>query len=234
MIEFDGVSKTFGAGHVAVDALSNITLTVSSGELVAVMGPSGSGKTTLLSIAGGLETCSAGTVRVDGVDLATMTWDERAHLRLRSVGYVFQELNLLPGLTAGENVAFPLELAGARAAASQGAAQEQLAELGVGDLSDRFPDDLSGGERQRIAIARALIGDRCVVLADEPTGALDSVNGEQVMRILRRACEGGVAGMVVTHDAQLAAWAHKVVFLRDGRIVDETAPAALDRVDPVA
>ncbi len=234
MIEFDGVSKTFGAGHVAVDALSNITLTVSSGELVAVMGPSGSGKTTLLSIAGGLETCSAGTVRVDGVDLTTMTWDERAHLRLRSVGYVFQELNLLPGLTAGENVAFPLELAGARAAASQGAAQEQLAELGVGDLSDRFPDDLSGGERQRIAIARALIGDRCVVLADEPTGALDSVNGEQVMRILRRACEGGVAGMVVTHDAQLAAWAHKVVFLRDGRIVDETAPAALDRVDPVA
>ncbi|GBE24767.1 macrolide export ATP-binding/permease protein MacB [bacterium BMS3Bbin02] len=234
MIEFDGVSKTFGAGHVAVDALSNITLTVSSGELVAVMGPSGSGKTTLLSIAGGLETCSAGTVRVDGVDLTTMTWDERAHLRLRSVGYVFQELNLLPGLTAGENVAFPLELAGARAAASQGAAQEQMAELGVGDLSDRFPDDLSGGERQRIAIARALIGDRCVVLADEPTGALDSVNGEQVMRILRRACEGGVAGMVVTHDAQLAAWAHKVVFLRDGRIVDETAPAALDRVDPVA
>jgi putative ABC transport system ATP-binding protein len=234
VIEFDGVSKTFGAGHVAVDALSNITLTVSSGELVAVMGPSGSGKTTLLSIAGGLETCSAGTVRVDGVDLTTMTWDERAHLRLRSVGYVFQDLNLLPGLTAGENVAFPLELAGARAAASQGAAQEQMAELGVGDLSDRFPDDLSGGERQRIAIARALIGDRCVVLADEPTGALDSVNGEQVMRILRRACEGGVAGMVVTHDAQLAAWAHKVVFLRDGRIVDETAPAALDRVDPVA
>lgn len=234
MIEFDGVSKTFGEGHVAVDALSNITLKVGAGELVAVMGPSGSGKTTLLSIAGGLETCTTGTVRVDGADLSTMTWDERAHLRLLSVGYVFQDLNLLPGLTAGENVAFPLELAGARAAASASAAKERLAELGVDGLGDRFPDDLSGGERQRVAIARALIGDRRVVLADEPTGALDSVNGERIMRILRRACEGGVAVMVVTHDAQLAAWAHKVVFLRDGRIVDETSPDVLDRVDPVA
>lgn len=228
MIEFERATRTYGEGHVAVDAIADVTLTVAPGELVAVMGPSGSGKSTMLSLAGGLDVATGGRVLVDGEDLRSLSWDQRADVRLRSVGYVFQDLNLLPGLTAVENVAFPLELAGQRTRAATTAAGTVLDQFGVGHLADRFPDDLSGGEQQRVAIARALVGDRTVVLADEPTGALDSVNGEQVMRALRTACEQGVAGIVVTHDAHLAAWAHRVIFLRDGRLVDEAAPDGLD------
>lgn len=234
MIEFDRVSRTFGEGHVAVHALTDVSFSVGAGELVAVMGPSGSGKSTLLAIAGGLEPATSGTVSIDGQDLAAMTPDARATLRLRHVGYVFQDLNLLPGLTALENVAFPLQLAGVRTGPAEVTARERLAELGVADLGDRWPDNLSGGERQRVAIARALVGERTVVLADEPTGALDSVNGEEVMLAMRRACESGVAGVVVTHNSQLAAWAHRVIFLRDGRIVDEAAPSTPDRFLPVS
>jgi putative ABC transport system ATP-binding protein len=230
MIEFEQATRTFGHGHVAVDAIRAVDLTVAAGELVAVMGPSGSGKSTLLSLAGGLDTCTGGSVRIGGADLGALTWDERAKLRLADVGYVFQDLNLLPGLTAAENVAFPLELAGMGAGHAYRTAVAKLDEFGIGDLADRFPDDLSGGERQRAAIARALIGDRKVVLADEPTGALDSVNGENVMRSLREACERGVAGLAVTHDAHLAAWAHRVIFLRDGRLVDESKPAPLEEI----
>ncbi len=225
MIVFDHATRTYGDGHVAVDAIRDITLSVEPGELVAIMGPSGSGKSTMLSLAGGLDVATAGSVSIGGRDLGALSWDARADVRLRTVGYVFQHLNLLPGLSAAENVAFPLELAGSSARKARGEAMERLGELGVSELADRFPDDLSGGERQRVAIARALVGDRRAILADEPTGALDSVNGEQVMRTLRSACEGGVAGIVVTHDAHLAAWAHRVVFLRDGRLVDESAPA---------
>jgi putative ABC transport system ATP-binding protein len=152
-----------------------------------------------------------------------MSRDGRARLRRRMVGYVFQDFNLLPGLTAVENAALPLELDGVGVKAARAAALEALEELGVAELADRYPDELSGGERQRVAIARAIVGDRQVLLADEPTGALDSVNGESVMRRLRSACQRGVAGIVVTHDAQLASWADRVVFLRDGRVVDQTA-----------
>ena len=229
MIRFDRATRTFGEGHLAVDAISAVSLSVAPGELVAIMGPSGSGKSTMLSLAGGLDVATSGTVAVGGQDLGALTWDERADLRLRTVGYVFQDLNLLPGLTAVENVAFPLELAGVGARPASEEAAARLDELGVGRLGDRYPDDLSGGEQQRVAIARALVGDRRAILADEPTGALDSVNGEQVMAVLRRACEQGVAGIVVTHDAHLAAWAHRVVFLRDGRLVDEAAPESIDR-----
>lgn len=233
MIAFESVSKTFGEGHLAVSALADVTLAVRPGELVAVMGPSGSGKSTLLAIAGGLETASAGTVAVDGTALDELSWDRRARLRLEKIGYVFQDLNLLPGLSAVENVAFPLELAGMAPKRAVEAARMRLAELSVDHLADRFPDDLSGGERQRVAIARALAGDRTVVLADEPTGALDTVNGEQVMKALRRSCEGGTAGIVVTHDAHLAAWAHRVVFLRDGRVVDEATPDVAESADSI-
>jgi putative ABC transport system ATP-binding protein len=146
-------------------------------------------------------------------------------LRRRSIGFVFQEFNLIAGLTAAENVAMPLELDGLAMRSARAAAIEALEQLGVADKAKRFPDDLSGGERQRVAIARAIVGDRHLLLADEPTGALDSVNGEAVMRLLRAACQRGVAGVVVTHDAQLAAWADRVVFLRDGRVVDQTKPA---------
>jgi putative ABC transport system ATP-binding protein len=143
-------------------------------------------------------------------------------MRRRSIGFVFQDFNLLAGFTAAENVSLPLELDGVPARTARAAAVAALEELGLGDRASRFPDELSGGERQRVAIARAVVGERRLLLADEPSGALDSANGEAVMRLIRSACQGGVAGVVVTHDAQLASWADRVVFLRDGRIVDQT------------
>jgi putative ABC transport system ATP-binding protein len=155
-----------------------------------------------------------------------MSRNGKAQLRRRSVGYVFQDFNLLPGLTAAENVALPLELDGTASRRARAAGKRALDALGLGERADRFPDQLSGGERQRVAIARAVVGERRLLLADEPSGALDSVNGEAVMRLVHDACKRGVAAVVVTHDAQLASWADRVVFLRDGRIVDQTAPPA--------
>ena len=221
-LELHQVSKIYGSGPTEVHALSEVDLSVERGELVAVMGPSGSGKSTLLTIAGSLEEATSGQVLVDEVDLAAVSRSDRAKMRRRSIGYVFQDFNLLPGLTALENVSMPLELDGLRAKAARAAAVEAMEELGVADRADRYPDELSGGERQRIAIARAIVGERGLLLADEPTGALDSVNGEAVMRLLRAAAHRGIAGVVVTHEAQLASWADRVVFLRDGHVVDQT------------
>ena len=223
-LELRRVSKVYGSGPSEVNALSNIELAVERGELVAVMGPSGSGKSTLLTIAGSLEQPSGGEVLVDGVDLASVSASERARMRRRSIGYVFQDFNLLPGLTAIENVTLPLELDGIRARDARAAGRQALEELAIADRADHYPDELSGGERQRVAIARAIVGERGLLLADEPTGALDSVNGEGVMRLLRAATHRGVAGVVVTHEAQLASWADRVGFLRDGHVVDQTAP----------
>jgi len=223
-LELRSVSKVYGEGAAEVHALVNVDLSVEPGLLVAVMGPSGSGKSTLLTIAGSLEEPSSGEVFVAGAALSTMSRNDKARLRRRSVGYVFQDFNLLAGLTAAENVAMPLELDGVSAKVARVAAMEALEQLGVNDRARHFPDELSGGERQRVAIARAVVGDRRLLLADEPTGALDSVNGEGVMRLVRAACQRGVAGVIVTHDAQLASWADRIVFLRDGRLVDQTLP----------
>ena len=224
-LELRNVSKVYGDGPTAVHALRGVELTVAPGELVAVMGPSGSGKSTLLTIAGSLEEPSSGDVVVTGEVLSGLSRNDRARLRRRAIGYVFQDFNLLAGLTAGENVSLPLELDGLSPRTARTAATAALAELGLADRADSFPDELSGGERQRVAIARAVVGERRLLLADEPSGALDSANGEAVMRIIRTTCQRGVAGVVVTHDAQLASWADRVVFLRDGRVVDQTAPA---------
>jgi putative ABC transport system ATP-binding protein len=222
VLELVTVSKSYGEGAAEVHALREATLSVSTGELVAIMGPSGSGKSTLLTIAGSLEVPTSGEVRIEGSSLSSMSANERARLRRRSIGYVFQDFNLLAGLTAAENVSLPLELDGIRAKAARAAGLEAMEELDVANLADRYPDELSGGERQRTAIARAIVGERALLLADEPTGALDSVNGEAVMRLLRAATKRGVAGVVVTHEAQLASWADRVVFLRDGQVVDQT------------
>ncbi len=224
-LELRKVSKVYGEGAAEVHALRDIDLTVEPGALVAVMGPSGSGKSTLLTIAGSLEDPTSGQVLVGGHALAGMSRNDKARLRRRSVGYVFQDFNLLAGLTAAENVALPLELDGRSARKARAAGMAALEELGVADQATRYPDELSGGERQRVAIARAVVGERRLLLTDEPTGALDSANGEAVMRLVRAACQRGVAGVVVTHDAQLASWADRVVFLRDGQVADQTSPA---------
>ena len=218
----EDVTRTHGSGDGAVHALRGLSLTVSPGELVAVMGPSGSGKSTLLHLAGGLDHPTSGRVRVEGVDLGSLSARELARVRRRSVGYVFQDFNLVPALTAAENVALPLELDGCSARKARRQAVDALAEVGIEELADRFPDDMSGGQQQRVAIARALVGERRLVLADEPTGALDSTTGEAVMALLRSRCDAGAAGMLVTHDARHAAWADRVVFLRDGLVTDQS------------
>ena len=223
-LELNQVSKVYGSGATQVHALRSVDLSIEPGELVAVMGPSGSGKSTLLTIAGSLEEPTGGEVTVGGVPLSRLSRTERAALRRRAIGYVFQDFNLLAGLTAAENVALPLELDGTPARTARAVSLETLEKLGLAERAARFPDELSGGERQRVAIARAVVGERRLLLADEPSGALDSVTGEEVMRLLHNACKQGVAAVVVTHDAQLASWADRVVFLRDGRLVDQTAP----------
>jgi putative ABC transport system ATP-binding protein len=215
VLELSRVTKTYGEGAAEVRALRGVDLTVEPGTMVAVMGPSGSGKSSLLTIAGSLEEPSSGEVVVDGVPLAGLSANRRAALRRRSIGYVFQDYNLLPGLTAIENVALPLELDGIPARRARVSAAVALDELGLSERAGYFPDKLSGGERQRVAIARAVVGDRRLLLADEPSGALDSVTGENVMRLIRATCKRGVAAVVVTHDAQLAAWG-------DGLIADQT------------
>jgi putative ABC transport system ATP-binding protein len=225
ILRIDNLTRVHGHGDSEVHALRGVSLSVRSGELVAVMGPSGSGKSTLLTIAGGLDSPTAGTVTIEGTELGTLSRKQLAALRRRSIGYVFQDFNLIPALTAAENVALPRELDGDSTRAARRLALTALDELGIADLGDRFPDDMSGGQQQRVAIARAVVGDRRLVLTDEPTGALDTETGEQVLRLLRARCSAGAAGVLVTHEARHAAWADRVVFLRDGLVVDETAPA---------
>ena len=222
ILELRGVSRTHGTGEGLVHALRGIDLAVGPGELVAVMGPSGSGKSTLLHLAGGLDTPTSGQVVVEGTTLSSLSRAGLAQLRRRAVGYVFQDLNLVPALTAVENVMLPRELDGVRSRVARREARTALDEVGIGELADRFPDDMSGGQQQRVAIARALVGQRRLVLADEPTGALDSTTGEAVLALLRSRVDAGAAGILVTHDARHAAWADRVVFLRDGVVVDES------------
>jgi putative ABC transport system ATP-binding protein len=224
VLELRDVHRTHGVGAAAVHALRGVSLRVRPGELVAVMGPSGSGKSSLLNVAGGLDRPTGGEVRVEDDALGTMSRRDLARLRRRCVGYVFQDLNLIPGLTAAENVALPLELNGTGVRAARRAAMTALTEVGLDAVAQRFPDDMSGGQQQRVAIARALIGERRLVLADEPTGALDSETGEAVLRLLRSRIDAGAAGMLVTHEARHAAWADRVIFLRDGVVVDTSGP----------
>jgi putative ABC transport system ATP-binding protein len=223
-LEIRNVSKSYAAGATLVHALIGASLSVERGNLVAVMGPSGSGKSSLLAIAGSLEEPTSGEVLIDGKSLASMSYNDKARLRRRMIGYVFQDFNLLAGLTALENVALPLELDDLSPRKARIAAMAALENIGIAERAAHFPDELSGGERQRVAIARAVVGERHLLLADEPSGALDSANGDAVMKMIRRACKQGIAAVIVTHDAHLASWADRVIFLKDGRIIDQTVP----------
>ncbi|WP_436701708.1 ABC transporter ATP-binding protein [Nocardioides sp. BYT-33-1] len=231
VLELRSAGKVYGVGATLVTALHGATLSVAPGELVAVRGASGSGKSTLLHLAGGLDAPSSGDVLVEGESLSALTRKELARLRRRSIGYVFQDLNLVPSLTAAENIALPRELDGIRSAAARTEALAALDEIGLREVADRFPDEMSGGQQQRVAIARALVGPRRLVLADEPTGALDSETGEGVLRMLRARCNAGAACLLVTHEPRHSAWADRVVFISDGAIVDETTAAAPVAVD---
>jgi putative ABC transport system ATP-binding protein len=222
VLELDTVTRVHGEGATAVTALREVSFTAYAGELVAVMGPSGSGKSTLLTLAGGLDSPTSGAVRVEDTDLSALGLKGRAAMRRTSIGYVFQDFNLIPALTAAENVALPRELDGAGARSARKAALAALEEVGIGELARRFPDQMSGGQQQRVAIARAIVGERRLILADEPTGALDSETGEDILRLIRARCDAGAAGVLVTHEARHAAWADRVVFLRDGVVVDES------------
>jgi putative ABC transport system ATP-binding protein len=222
VLQLQDVTRIHGTGETAVQALRGVSFSAAAGELVAVMGPSGSGKSTLLTLAGGLDEPTEGIVRVEGQDLAAIGAQGRARMRRTSIGYVFQDFNLIPALTAVENVALPRELDGDSTRSARKLARLALEEVGLGDLADRYPDNMSGGQQQRVAIARAVVGERRLILADEPTGALDTETGEEVLRLLRARCDAGAAGVLVTHEARHAAWADRVVFLRDGVVVDET------------
>ena len=222
LINLSGIRKTYGSGDTAVEALKGVDLQVSEGELVAIMGASGSGKSTLLSIAGGLEKPTQGSAMVAGFELFASSPTVIARLRRQTLGYVFQDFNLIPALSVIENVALPLELDGEKRSKARSAALEALKTMGIEELAKRFPDEISGGQRQRVAIARSIVGPRKVILADEPTGALDSRTGEAVIRALRSRIDAGAGGILVTHDAKNAAWADRILIIRDGLIVDET------------
>lgn len=214
-LELQDVSCVFGEGPRQVVALDHVSLVVEPGELVAVMGPSGSGKSTLLNVAGLLQQPTSGRVLIDGVDVAQLNRARAARVRRTRVGLVFQNYNLIPTLTVGENVGLPLELDGVN---PREAVLTALTEVGLDGLADRFPEEISGGQAQRVAIARALIGPRTVLLADEPTGALDTSTGEGVLRVLRSRIDAGAAGILVTHEPRFAAWADRTVMMRDGVI----------------
>jgi len=226
LLEYRNVVKTYQSGSSEIRALNDVTLSVEAGELVAVMGPSGCGKSTLLHLAGGLEPPTAGDIRFEGRSVADMGAADLAELRRRHIGYVFQQFNLIPSLSALENVALPLELNGVPARQARAQARERLAAVGLDDSLDRYPDDFSGGQQQRIAIARATVGERRLLLADEPTGALDTGTADQVIDLLAGFARTGVSVVLVTHEPRFASWADRVIFLRDGKVVDESAPFA--------
>lgn len=221
-LEFVDVVKAYGSGDNEVRAVNGLSLRIAPGEFVAVMGPSGCGKSTLLHLAGALETPTAGRVLVNGREVSQLSLRDQSTLRRREVGYVFQRLNLIPSLTAVENVMLPLELDGASTADARRSALDALATMGIDRVVDRYPDDFSGGQQQRIAIARAIVGSRSLLLADEPTGSLDTSNADQVVELLATLPrERGTALVLVTHEPRFASWADRVVFLRDGKVVDE-------------
>lgn len=222
-IKIENLTKIYGSGEAAVTALDHVNITLGQGEFVAVMGPSGCGKSTLLHLTGGLDRPSEGTVSLDGQDIFHMDDTHLTELRRRRIGFIFQFFNLLPMLTAEENAALPLILDGMPAEKANAKAAEWLTKVGLGDRLTHRPDQLSGGQQQRVAIARALVSDPAIILADEPTGNLDSRSSDEFAGLLRQvSSEWKRTIMMVTHDPRIAAYADRIIFLKDGKVVEET------------
>ena len=230
VIESKGISKEYGTGASQVSALRSVDLAVERGAFVAIMGPSGCGKSTLLNLLAGLDRPTAGEVWLDGERIDELSEADLARLRRRKVGFVFQSFNLIPTLSAGENVELPLRLAGRRRRDARRTADRLLADLGIENRRNTAPAVLSGGEQQRVALARALANAPDIVFADEPTGNLDSVAAREVLGLLRSVRERGQTLLVVTHDARVAAAADRVVTLRDGQVSTETTLGAVRQV----
>jgi putative ABC transport system ATP-binding protein len=222
ILETQSVRKQYKLGQVTVDALTGVDFAVNRGEFVAIMGPSGSGKSTLLHLLGGLDQPTDGEVMIADKRLSVMKEHQITLVRRRNVGFIFQFFNLVPTLTAEENIALPLVIGGKRLRDYQPRVEQLLTLVGIADRRHHKPDQLSGGQQQRVAIARAFVTQPSIVLADEPTGNLDSKSGEEVLNLLRRSCdELGQTIVMVTHDPKAASFADRVVFLKDGRVVDE-------------
>jgi putative ABC transport system ATP-binding protein len=220
IVEARGVSKTYDTGKIQVDALTDVDLTIRRGEMVSVMGPSGCGKTTLLNCLSGLDAVDGGEVLIEGVALSEMSDRERTDYRARRMGFVFQFYNLMPVLTAVENVELPLLVARVRQKEARRKALEALDLVGIAARAEHVPDELSGGERQRVTIARALVNDPAIVWADEPTGDLDSEHAIEISQLMRRLnVERGLSFVIVTHDATVGHDADRLVRMRDGRVV---------------
>ena len=221
LLNLQGIYKSYG-GTIEVPVLKNVSLQVAEGEYVAIMGPSGSGKTTLMNIIGCLDRCTEGTYELDGADISRISENELSEVRLKKIGFVFQTFELLPGETAIENVALPLVYAGVPKAEREKAAVEALTKVGLGERVNFKPNQLSGGQKQRVAIARALINHPRILLADEPTGALDQKSGKQVMELFEELNKEGVTIVMITHDAHVASKAKRVIHIIDGMIQEGT------------
>lgn len=223
LIQTENLTKVYGKGEAAVVALDHVTMSVNPGEFVAVMGPSGCGKSTLLHLMGGLDRPTEGSVTIDGKSLSSLSDDALTQIRRRKIGFVFQFFNLIPILNAIENAALPLILDGKNNAESKRKATEWLEKVGLGSRLNNRPDQLSAGQQQRVAISRALVTDPMLILADEPTGNLDSRSSDEIAGVLQQvAKEWGRAVLMVTHDPRIAAYADRIIFLKDGKIVNET------------
>ena len=223
LISAVNLKKVYGTGDTAVTALDNVSLQVEPGEFVAIMGPSGCGKSTLLHLLGGLDRPSGGTVTIDGHNLSDLSDNQLTEIRRRHIGFIFQFFNLIPVLDALENAALPVTLDGVRPAEAKKRATEWLEKVGLKERFDHRPDQLSGGQQQRVAVARALVANPALVLADEPTGNLDTRASEEIATLLRQvANDWGRAVIIVTHDPRIAAYADRIIFLKDGAIVDQT------------
>ncbi len=222
-IQTQDLLKVYGNGEAAVTALNRVNIQVNTGNFVAVMGPSGCGKSTLLNLIGGLDRPSGGGVLIDGVDIVNLDDTKMTELRRRKIGFIFQFFNLIPVLDATENTALPLTLNGANRNHAKEKAKEWLSKVGLENRLTSRPDQLSGGQQQRVAIARALVADPTLVLADEPTGNLDSRSADDVASLLRKvADEWNRTVLMVTHDPRIAAYADRIIFLKDGAVVDDT------------